>query len=331
MNSDTICVKKTFPAKYIKYLSYGLYIIKQMYSSEEEYKQKAAEYLKLSESVNNIIDDIENGLTDENENEVKLIKKSLVKKPTRIRNPKPKQTITEQIVELANQPTIQRGPTNDVEYVIAESDSETEPEKEAPNVIVVENAPEVIVVEKAHELDASSACFSTHNIALFGFIGGSVGLLNNQYVEITPKSFSLYRGQGGEKAPDVIVVEKAPEVIVVEKAHEVIVVEKAPEVIVIEEVVKPVVIEEVVKPVVKKVAKKVTKKEAPNEEAPKVIETPNEEAPKVIETPKVIEAPKEEAPNEEKKVSKPRAKKQKKPEVVEVALVVEELSEENEM
>ena len=247
MNSDTICVKKTFPAKYIKYLSYGLYIIKQMYS-EEEYKQKAAEYLKLSESVNYIIDDIENGLTDENENEVKLIKKSLVKKPKRIRNPKPKQTITEQIVELANQPTIQRGPTDDVEYVIAESDSETE--KEEPKIIVVE---EVVkpVAKKVAKRRTKKADIDDDPRPNLTWIHPIIPSYESD-------------SEDEEEAPKVIVVEKAPEVIVVEKAPEVIVVE------------------EVVKPVVKKVAKKVTKKEAPKvivEEAPKVIV---EEAPKEV-------------------------------------------------
>ena len=276
MNSDTICVKKTFPAKYIKYLSYGLYIIKQMYS-EEEYKQKAAEYLKLSESVNYIIDDIENGLTDENEDEVKLIKKSLVKKPKRIRNPKPKQTITEQIVELANQPTIQRGPTDDVEYVIAESDSETE--KEEPKIIVVEEVVKPVAKKVANKRTKKADIDDDPRP-------------NPTWIHPIIPSYES-DSEDEEEAPKVIVVEKAPEVIVVE---------------------------EVVKPVVKKVAKKVTKKEAPKvvaEEAPKVI---------VEEAPKVIEAPKE-----AKKVSKPKAKKQKNPEVVEVALVVEELSEENEM
>ena len=300
MNSNTICVKKTFPAKYIKYLSYGLYIIKQMYS-EEEYKQKAAEYLKLSESVNYIIDDIENGLTDENEDEVKLIKKSLVKKPKRIRNPKPKQTITEQIVELANQPTIQRGPTDDVEYVIAESDSETE--KEEPKIIVVEEVVKPVAKKVANKRTKKADIDDDPRP-------------NPTWIHPIIPSYES-DSEDEEEAPKVIVVEKAPEVIVVEKAPDVIVVEKAPEVIVVEKAPEVIVVEEVVKPVVKKVAKKVTKKEAP-----KVV---------VEEAPKVIEAPKEEAPKEVKKVSKPKAKKQKKPEVVEVALVVEELSEENEM
>ena len=250
MNSDTICVKKTFPAKYIKYLSYGLYIIKQMYS-EEEYKQKAAEYLKLSESVNYIIDDIENGLTDENEDEVKLIKKSLVKKPKRIRNPKPKQTITEQIVELANKPTIQRGPTDDVEYVIAESDSETE--KEEPKIIVVEEVVKPVAKKVANKRTKKADIDDDPRP-------------NPTWIHPIIPSYES-DSEDEEEAPKVIVVEKAPEVIVVEKAPEVIVVE------------------EVVKPVVKKVAKKVTKKEAPKvvvEEAPKVIEAPKEEAPKEV-------------------------------------------------
>ena len=163
MNSNTtICVKKTFPAKYLKYLSYGIHIMKQLYPADEEYQQKVAEYLKFSESVNVIIDDIESSLTDENETEVKELKKSLAKKPKRVRNKKPANTpstitLTEQIVELANEPTIKRGPVDEVEYVIAISDSEGEEEpevvKETPkpknaNVlkpIVVEEAIEEVV------------------------------------------------------------------------------------------------------------------------------------------------------------------------------------------
>lgn len=163
MNSNTtICVKKTFPAKYLKYLSYGIHIMKQLYPADEEYQQKVAEYLKFSESVNVIIDDIESSLTDENETEVKELKKSLAKKPKRVRNKKPANTpstitLTEQIVELANEPTIKRGPVDEVEYVIAVSDSEGEEEpevvKETPkpknaNVlkpIVVEEAIEEVV------------------------------------------------------------------------------------------------------------------------------------------------------------------------------------------
>ena len=42
--------KKVFPSKYLKYLSYGLHVMKQIYVNEDEYKQKAAEFLHLNES-----------------------------------------------------------------------------------------------------------------------------------------------------------------------------------------------------------------------------------------------------------------------------------------
>ena len=161
MNSNTICNKKTFPAKYLKYLSYGIHIMKQLYPADEEYQQKVADYLKFSESVNVIIDDIESSLTDENETEVKELKKLLAKKPKRIRNNKPANadvpstiTLTEQIVELANEPTIKRGPdqADDVEYVIAVSDSEGE--EEPKQEVVVEEVKEVpkVVVEEVKEV-----------------------------------------------------------------------------------------------------------------------------------------------------------------------------------
>jgi len=253
MNSNTICVKKTFPAKYLKYLSYGIHIMKQLYPADEEYQQKVAEYLKFSESVNVIIDDIESSLTDENETEVKELKKSLAKKPKRVRNKKPANTpstitLTEQIVELANEPTIKRGPQMpdaDVEYVIAVSDSEGEEE------------PEV--------------------------------------VKETPKS----------KNANVL------KSIVVEE--------------VIEEVVKPAVVEEV------KVSKKKTTKKVKNAD----IDVPAEISEEVVIKEQLdLDVPKELPKELPKKVSKPRVKKvvEKKPvEVQGTTLVVEELTEENEV
>jgi len=277
MNSNTtICVKKTFPAKYLKYLSYGIHIMKQLYPADEEYQQKVAEYLKFSESVNVIIDDIESSLTDENETEVKELKKSLAKKPKRVRNKKPANTpstitLTEQIVELANEPTIKRGPVDEVEYVIAVSDSEGEEEPE-----VVKETPK-------------------------------------------PKNANVLKP---------IVVEEA-----IEEVVKPAVVEEA-----IEEVVKPAVVEEAIEEVVKpavveevKVAKKKTTKKVKNAD----IDVPAEIVEEVVIKEQLdLDVPKELPKELPKKVSKPRVKKvvEKKPvEVQGTTLVVEELTEENEV
>jgi hypothetical protein len=237
--------------------------MKQLYPADEEYQQKVAEYLKFSESVNVIIDDIESSLTDENETEVKELKKSLAKKPKRVRNKKPANTpstitLTEQIVELANEPTIKRGPVDEVEYVIAVSDSEGEEEPE-----VVKETPK-------------------------------------------PKNANVLKP---------IVVEEA-----IEEVVKPAVVEEA-----IEEVVKPAVVEEV------KVAKKKTTKKVKNAD----IDVPAEIVEEVVIKEQLdLDVPKELPKELPKKVSKPRVKKvvEKKPvEVQGTTLVVEELTEENEV
>ena len=55
--SATAPVKKSFPAKYLKYLSYGLHIIKQMYP--DDYKQKAIQHLNLYDSIESIMEEID--------------------------------------------------------------------------------------------------------------------------------------------------------------------------------------------------------------------------------------------------------------------------------
>ena len=124
--SDTIVsvpVKKSFPAKYLKYLSYGLHIIKQMYP--DDYKQKAIEHLHLYDSIESIMEEIDT-LDVTLENEVKEIKRDALKKTKSPRKSRAKgkkasdETITEQIVELANEPTIVRGPVDTVDTVDTE-------------------------------------------------------------------------------------------------------------------------------------------------------------------------------------------------------------------
>ena len=116
----TAPVKKSFPAKYLKYLSYGLHIIKQIYP--DDYKQKAIEHLHLYDSIESIMEEIDT-LDVTLENEVKEIKRDALKKTKSPRKSRAKgkkasdETITEQIVELANEPTIVRGPMDTEETV----------------------------------------------------------------------------------------------------------------------------------------------------------------------------------------------------------------------
>ena len=113
--SDSTPVKKSFPAKYLKYLSYGLHIIKQMYP--DDYKQKAIQHMNLYDSIESIMEEIDT-LDATLENEVKEIKRDALKKTKSPRKSRAKgkkasdETITEQIVELANEPTIVRGPAD---------------------------------------------------------------------------------------------------------------------------------------------------------------------------------------------------------------------------
>jgi hypothetical protein len=322
MNSNTICVKKTFPAKYLKYLSYGIHIMKQLYPADEEYQQKVAEYLKFSDSVNVIIADIESSLTDENETEVKELKKTLAKKPKRIRNKKPANspstiTLTEQIVELANEPTIKRGPTpaDDVEYVIAVSDSEGEEE------VKPEVKPEVkeVVKEVVKPVAKKVAKKRTKKADI-----DDDPRPNPTWVHpIIP----VYGSDSEDEEEPKVVVEEVKELpkVVVEEVKEVVVVEA------VKELPKEVVAEEVkpiVKPVTKKVTKKVKKAEIP---VPTPAEIP---VPAEIVVPKVVVKEQLDVDIPIKKVSKPRVKKvvEKKPEEVQQpAVVVEELTEENEV
>ena len=117
-------VKKSFPAKYLKYLSYGLNIIKEIYPVD--YQEKAMEYLHLNETVEFVMESIDNSLTDEMENEVKEIKRNNSKKRSRPKKEK-QVSITEQIIELANEPTIVRGPVEEPATIAVE-----EPEVKAP-------------------------------------------------------------------------------------------------------------------------------------------------------------------------------------------------------
>jgi len=111
-------LKKSFPSKHLKYLSYALYIMKQVYPNHDTCVEKFVEHLHLTESIEFVMNEIDTSITPELENEVREIKRNLNKKPKRKRAPAKKgsvsvpveENITEQIVTLASEPIIQRGP-----------------------------------------------------------------------------------------------------------------------------------------------------------------------------------------------------------------------------
>ena len=143
----TVSNKKSFPAKYLKYLAYGLYIIKQMHPEPEIYKQQAVLHMHLLESVEFIMDEIDTNLGEELEKEFKEIvkgaksAKSAKPKAKRVKKAK-EETITEQIVELANEPTIVRGPLEEKE--VAKVQVEKVVKQKKPKVVKVQGT----VVEK---------------------------------------------------------------------------------------------------------------------------------------------------------------------------------------
>jgi hypothetical protein len=154
--SDSIVsapVKKSFPAKYLKYLSYGLYIIKQMYP--DDYKQKAIEHLHLYDSIESIMEEIDT-LDVTLENEVKEIKRDALKKTKSPRKSRAKgkkasdETITEQIVELANEPTIVRGPidTEETADVPVETKVAKKPRAAPKKKAIVEEPKDEVTVEE---------------------------------------------------------------------------------------------------------------------------------------------------------------------------------------
>ena len=171
--SDSTPVKKSFPAKYLKYLSYGLHIIKQMYP--DDYKQKAIEHLHLYDSIESTMEEIDT-LDVTLDNEVKEIKRDALKKTKSPRKSRAKgkkasdETITEQIVELANEPTIVRGPADAEETVDVPAETKVAKKPRAPKkkakvdeskeevtvdeVIVDEPKGEVIVDEPKEEVAA---------------------------------------------------------------------------------------------------------------------------------------------------------------------------------
>lgn len=158
--------KKSFPSKHIKYLSYALYIMKQVYPDHDTCVEKFVEHLHLSESIEFVMNEIDASITPELENEVREIKRNLNKKPKRKRAPPKKgsvpadENITEQIVSLASEPIIQRGPVE-----------QTEQTEEAPIVPAKKTAAKKTRAKKdpwEHDPERPSPAFvpiPAHNLA----------------------------------------------------------------------------------------------------------------------------------------------------------------------
>jgi hypothetical protein len=107
------------------------------------YVDKFVEHMQLNDSIESVMSEIDEHVfaaANELENEVRQIKRDLGKKPKKSRVSKSKKVAkgtTEQIVELANEPTIVRGGD---EPVVPEEPKKTKKSKKAAPV-VVETAP----------------------------------------------------------------------------------------------------------------------------------------------------------------------------------------------
>ena len=116
---------KSIPMKYLKYMCYGMYMLKRICPHPEEYAARSVELLKLHSSVEDIIHDIDailDGPLQTEMHEIKTIRKNMNKPPKVPKVPKvPKKDLkplAAAIVDSANQCT--------VEHVIAASDSDNE-------------------------------------------------------------------------------------------------------------------------------------------------------------------------------------------------------------
>lgn len=162
-NVASIATKKSFPAKYLKVLSAGLYILKKMHP--DVYVDKFVEHMKMGDSIESIMSEIDEHVfaaANELENEVRQIKRDLGKKPKKAKKSRvakevkveTESTTTEQIVELANEPTIVRGGDEPVEPTVLtktkKSKKAAAPVITAPVVdipVVVTETPAPVVTE----------------------------------------------------------------------------------------------------------------------------------------------------------------------------------------
>jgi cobalamin biosynthesis Mg chelatase CobN len=114
---------KSIPMKYLKYMSYGLYLLKRICPNPEEYAARSVELLNLNATVEEIvynIDSIVDNQLQTEMHEIKTIRKNLSKPPkaakkSAILKDKP---LASAIIESAQQHT--------VEQIIAQSDSDNE-------------------------------------------------------------------------------------------------------------------------------------------------------------------------------------------------------------
>jgi hypothetical protein len=168
----SVALKKSFPAKYLKVLSIGLYVLKKMHP--DVYVDKFVEHMKMGDSIESIMSEIDEHVfaaASNLENEVRQIKRDLGKKPKKAKKSrvaKEAKGTTEQIVELANEPTIVRGgdepaePTVPVVHAktkkskkaapvadtpVAVTETVTEPVAETPAPVVTDTATAPVVVE----------------------------------------------------------------------------------------------------------------------------------------------------------------------------------------
>ena len=131
--------KKSFPAKYLKVLSIGLYVLKKMHP--DVYVDKFVEHMKMGDSIESIMSEIDEHVfaaASNLENEVRQIKRDLGKKPKKAKKSrvaKEAKGTTEQIVELANEPTIVRGGDEPVEPTVSQEPKKTKKSKKTAPVV----------------------------------------------------------------------------------------------------------------------------------------------------------------------------------------------------
>jgi hypothetical protein len=140
----SVAVKKSFPAKYLKVLSIGLYVLKKMHP--DVYVDKFVEHMKMGDSIESIMSEIDENVfaaATHLENEVRQIKRDLGKKPKKAKKSRvaksakveTESTTTEQIVELANEPTIVRGGDEPAEPTVSQEPKKTKKSKKAAPVV----------------------------------------------------------------------------------------------------------------------------------------------------------------------------------------------------
>ena len=152
-SASASALKKSFPAKYLKVLSIGLYVLKKMHP--DVYVDKFVEHMKIGDSIESIMSEIDEHVfagATHLENEVRQIKRDLGKKPKKAKKSRVAKSAkvdesakgtTEQIVELANEPTIVRGGDEPAEPTVPKK---TKKSKKAAPVAVTDTVTEPVVV-----------------------------------------------------------------------------------------------------------------------------------------------------------------------------------------